>query len=250
MDYINIDKNSDHPLHIQLSRCIREAIRANILMPGTKLPTEEELVARFDLSRPVIRQAYRQLMDEQLIYRYKGKGTYVRLKEVNYNMLQSLLPLSQKIKMIGLELNIEMLSQSIIDYDPSWMGQLELSKGDQVLLTRRIYHGDGAPIFFVEMVFPLKMFPGLDQIDVNQTSMYDAVRENFDARVSHVNRTLTAVILSDEICDIFNLPHGSAGFRIESLVLTHEGRPVELSINYLKGIGASVSIDYFKQLKL
>jgi DNA-binding GntR family transcriptional regulator len=152
--------------------------------------------------------------------------------------------------MIGLEPDSEMISQVVTDYDQNWMGQLELNHGDEVLLAKRLYHGDGIPIFYVEMCFPLKMFPGIEKIDFNHISMYDAVRRIYDLKVSRIQRSLTAVILSDEICDIFDIPHGSAGFKIESLVLTVDGHPMELSINYLKGIGASVSIDYFKQLKL
>jgi len=93
---LNLDKNSPIPLHQQLYRYIKEAILSGKLRNGEKLPTEEEYRVAFGLSRPVIRQAYKQLLDEHLIYRQKGKGSFVKHKDFHYGLLASTKPLSEK----------------------------------------------------------------------------------------------------------------------------------------------------------
>ena len=50
MEYIKIDKNLPIPLHIQLARSIRIAIQDGLLLTNTKLPTEDELGQKYDLS--------------------------------------------------------------------------------------------------------------------------------------------------------------------------------------------------------
>ena len=77
MEYIKIDKALQIPIHLQLANSIRLAIQNGYLQTNSKLPTEEELEVKFNLSRPVIRQAYKQLIDDGLIYRLKAKGTFV-----------------------------------------------------------------------------------------------------------------------------------------------------------------------------
>mgnify|MGYP003675993319 CR=1 FL=1 len=47
------------------------------LEPGQKMPTERELAARFDVSRPSIREALNQLETKGLVSRRQGGGTYV-----------------------------------------------------------------------------------------------------------------------------------------------------------------------------
>jgi len=61
LNSLNLDKHSPIPLHQQLYRFIKQAILSGMLKNGEKLPTEEEYRVAFGLSRPVIRQAYKQL---------------------------------------------------------------------------------------------------------------------------------------------------------------------------------------------
>ena len=63
-----------------LSEQIYETLKKNILrksFPGSKLPTEKELVQSFDVSRETIRSAVDRLVEESLLQRVQGKGTFV-----------------------------------------------------------------------------------------------------------------------------------------------------------------------------
>ena len=90
MEFIKIDKSNSIPLYLQIVQSIRNAINDGTLQMDSKLPTEEELGQKFGLSRPVVRQAYKQLMEERLIYRQKGKGSFVLPKEEHVNLLKLL----------------------------------------------------------------------------------------------------------------------------------------------------------------
>ncbi|WAI82130.1 MULTISPECIES: FadR/GntR family transcriptional regulator [Achromobacter] len=56
------------------------AIATGKIAPGNKLPTELELAALFEVSRPVVRQALDRLREDQLVDSIRGSGTYVRAK--------------------------------------------------------------------------------------------------------------------------------------------------------------------------
>ena len=53
------------------------AIRNGRLRPGQKLPTETEIMARFDVSRTVVREAISRLQASQLVRTRHGIGTFV-----------------------------------------------------------------------------------------------------------------------------------------------------------------------------
>ena len=53
-------------------------IRDGSMAPGDRLPTEIELVARFDVSRTVIREAISRLQAAELVQTRHGVGTFVR----------------------------------------------------------------------------------------------------------------------------------------------------------------------------
>lgn len=64
-------------LHRQLTGDFRERILDGRLLAGTRLPTDNELAAEYKLSRDTIRQALALLVDEGLIERVQGRGTFV-----------------------------------------------------------------------------------------------------------------------------------------------------------------------------
>src|ERR1700686_580186 len=68
-----------HGLAIQIATKIREAILERRLKVDERLPTEEELASRFNVSRPTIREALKRLAAQNLIRSRRGPtgGTFV-----------------------------------------------------------------------------------------------------------------------------------------------------------------------------
>ncbi|GGG04585.1 MULTISPECIES: FadR/GntR family transcriptional regulator [Rhizobium] len=54
------------------------AIKSGAYKPDERLPTEHDLAAEFEVSRPVIREALKRLRDQSLIYSRRGAGSFVR----------------------------------------------------------------------------------------------------------------------------------------------------------------------------
>jgi DNA-binding LacI/PurR family transcriptional regulator len=75
---MNIDHASPTALYMQLASQIRAAIRSGELPPGVRLPSELELAERYRLSRGTVRQAMNILVNEELVERVPGKGTFVK----------------------------------------------------------------------------------------------------------------------------------------------------------------------------
>ena len=231
MEYIKIDKNLPIPLHIQLARSIRIAIQDGLLLTNAKLPTEDELGQKYDLSRPVVRQAYKQLLEERLIYRLKAKGTFVLPKEEHFNLLKLLFPLTEKISYNEVSENIEEIEHELKSYDPKTMPHLGLSKDDKVYCTKRLYYGERRTMFYIEIYQPEKYYPKSQE---NRNNI-------------QIHRTIHVVKLENEVCKLFNIPDNTAGFKITSTTTNQENIITELSIAYVQGYNVSIILDYFKQ---
>lgn len=55
-----------------------KAIKSGAYAPDERLPTEHDLAAEFEVSRPVVRDALKKLRDQGLIYSRQGAGSFVR----------------------------------------------------------------------------------------------------------------------------------------------------------------------------
>jgi len=64
-----------------LARYLRERISSGAWEPGDLLPSERDLIQRFDIGREVVRRAVRMLRGEGLIELLRGEGWAVRYPE-------------------------------------------------------------------------------------------------------------------------------------------------------------------------
>ena len=76
-----VDKQLDIPLHLQLSQIIREMIDKGELQPGDALMSEREICRLQGISRMTVNKVIVILVNEGLLDRQQGKGTFVAFKK-------------------------------------------------------------------------------------------------------------------------------------------------------------------------
>ena len=72
-----IDKSSPIPVYYQLKEDILKKIREGVWKVGQCIDSERELSENYGVSRMTIRQALGELVQEGILVREKGKGTFV-----------------------------------------------------------------------------------------------------------------------------------------------------------------------------
>ena len=73
-----INKNSRIPLYIQLADEIRDNIRQGKIKEGDKLESEAEMIKKYRMGRLTIREALGILVNEGLLEKRHGKGTFCK----------------------------------------------------------------------------------------------------------------------------------------------------------------------------
>lgn len=82
MIYIELDKNSDKAMYLQISDQIRKKILSKELRYNDKLFSEKEFTYIYNVSEIVVKKAYDILRKEGLIRRAKGIGTFVTNRKI------------------------------------------------------------------------------------------------------------------------------------------------------------------------
>ena len=78
-----IDRSSPVPLYHQLAEQLSGAINSGKLQPGDPFENEVALGERLRLSRPTVRRAIQELVDQGLLLRRRGLGTTVAARKVH-----------------------------------------------------------------------------------------------------------------------------------------------------------------------
>jgi multiple sugar transport system substrate-binding protein len=100
-----LDRSQDSkPFYLQLKRIIKKEVSSGELEPGDQIPTEHKLCEEFDISRTPVRQALQELVNEGVLSRQQGSGTFVSkesMEEVSISALitegQWATPLSEAV---------------------------------------------------------------------------------------------------------------------------------------------------------
>ena len=107
-----IDKNSPIPVYFQLKNDLVKKIAQGVWKPGECISSERELCEIYSVSRMTIRQAIGELVQEGILTRVKGKGTYVCKQTVKQ---QDMMSFTEMIKQTGRELDTEVIKFEVID---------------------------------------------------------------------------------------------------------------------------------------
>lgn len=94
-----VDKNSQIPLYTQLADIIKEMISSKELQEGYFLMSERDICKIQNISRMTVNKAIISLVNEGILERRQGKGTFVSYKKqkLTYEKMRVLQKL-QKIK--------------------------------------------------------------------------------------------------------------------------------------------------------
>src|SRR5512146_2681717 len=74
---VELVRSEGIPAYVQIRETLRGEVTGGTLKRGEQLPPEHELAERFGVSRMTIRQSIEDLVNEGLLYRRHGVGTFV-----------------------------------------------------------------------------------------------------------------------------------------------------------------------------
>ena len=74
---MNYVRTAAEPLYATIKNHIIQSVHSGDLKPGDKIPSESELVEKFDVSRMTVNRALRELKDEGIVVRLAGVGSFV-----------------------------------------------------------------------------------------------------------------------------------------------------------------------------
>ncbi|MGQ0835322.1 MAG: GntR family transcriptional regulator [Gammaproteobacteria bacterium] len=224
-----LDESSSLPLYQQLQRALRGAIERRVLGPDDALPAERDLATEFSVSRITVRKAIDGLVDEGLLVRRQGSGTFVCARvEKNFSKLTSF---SEDMRARGRNPRSVWLRRAAGTVTPEEALTLRSSPGTPVYRFHRIRFADDAPMALEYATVLASCLPSLDAVE---SSLYEALERTGNRPVRALQR-LRAVLFTAEQAELLGAKENDAGLLVERLGFHKDGRAVEFSQSYYRG---------------
>ncbi|MER6949981.1 GntR family transcriptional regulator [Nonomuraea sp. NPDC000554] len=152
-------RDEDTLKYERVLNALRSRIEEGTYPPGTLLPSQHQLVAEFDVSRPTVIEALRLLRQEGWIETQTGRGSFVRGKVPNITDQRSsagqrLLDESES------DTSAELLQAGIVVAPLKVATLLEIAPGSKAFLRQYVISDQGGPVELISAWFPLDLVAG------------------------------------------------------------------------------------------
>lgn len=223
-----LDRNAATPLYIQLADVIRDKIQRGEWVADQKIPSENELNHLYGISRMTARQVLARLVDEGLLFRVQGKGTFVSRQKISTRS-PSYQGIREQLEQQGYATETKVLSHNLVHADARVAAALRLEKGTSVYSIRRLRSVDSTPISLHESFVPQSLAPDVIERDLANEQLCKVLDRDYNLQMSQITESLETTTASAAVAKLFGTRAGTPLLLLEQQIKTPNGTPFEFS---------------------
>lgn len=165
------------PLYKQMAVQIQNEIKKTNLNEGDAILSEAKLADKYQVSRVTIRKAIDTLVEQGILYRVRGSGTFVSPPKIKHDIYhlqgftEEMLSLNEQPRNIILDFRMELPPAKIQNI-------LELGNEEKVFFVKRLRCVENEPRVLEETYLPVIMFPDLS-VEIMEKSKYEYIEQRY-----------------------------------------------------------------------
>ncbi len=231
-----VDRNSKLPIYYQLYEILRGNIRNGRWKPGDMIPPESELVARYKISRTTIRQVLEMLVNEGLIYRERGRGSFVAEPTLEEALVR-IISFTDEMRQRGRNPGTKVLNSELIPAPQDIAERLQIDPGEELAHITRLRLADDEPMSIEDSYLIHRYCPGILDGDYESNSLREAIETKHGIRWSHAKQVIRAIVATSSLAKPLSIRPGDALLYIERVSFSPQqrGLPVEFLRIYYRG---------------
>ena len=226
-----LEKKSQSPLYQQLMTRLKNDIMAGVYPAGARIPSEQLLCDTYGVSRVTVRKAMLDLVQEGLLVRRQGKGTFVANERIQRD-LQQITSFSTACRQMGHSASARLISAELVEATPEDAEKLNLSSQSRVVEICRLRLCDNEPVMLEINRFP-ESYAFLLDADA-ESSLYEQLAQRGVKPASAVH-DISLGHATPLVSRHLGCIQGDALLLLDELVLDQHGEPLHLSRQWIRG---------------
>jgi GntR family transcriptional regulator len=229
-----LDKQNPVPLYFQLKNIIEEQIYSGILKPGDKIPSENYLCDKYQISRTTARQAITELVNNGKVVRTQGRGTFVSPSLINKQPYR-LSGFTTDMKNQGLQPRSKVLELKAIMPTPEISNMLRISPSEAVIFIKRLRIIDGTVMGVESTYLPFTRFSKILDETLENASLYEIFINKFNTVPTRISISFESISCKDDLCELLQVPKDSSLLHIFGITFDQNDRLIEYATTYYRG---------------
>src|SRR5216684_3326284 len=217
------------PKYAQVVSAIKQRIERGEYAPGTLLPSEHQLVAEFEVSRPTIVKALSALRQDGWIDTQQGKGSFVRGRPALADAERTR-PGRDVLELPEAELSGQLVQAGVKLAPPHVAALLGLESGARAFVRQRLLSQAGEPVELASVWLPLDLAAGtaLSSPDLLDQSIRRHLQDRKKIRLDHAVEQITARHPSGEEAELLRIAPDAPVLSVLVTAYDAAGRPIQV----------------------
>jgi GntR family transcriptional regulator len=217
-----------------VARALTASVEAGELKPGAALASETDLAKSFGVSVGTLRKAVDDLVSQQILVRYQGRGTYVAT-HTRDRFLDQFFQVEARSGLKDFPV-VETVSFEKGRANPLEAQMLSLGQGDLVFKIRNHLSLQGRKVVCEQVTLPANLFKGLTQSRLlgRSSTFYHLYQTEFGTTVVKAEERLRAAVCSAEMAKVFARPIGTPLIESHRVAYGLTGQAVEYRVSLIE----------------
>jgi GntR family transcriptional regulator len=226
------------PLVDQVQEILEKRIKDGYYPADSKLPSESDLAAEFDVSRATLRSALSLLAEKGMVVRRQGAGTFIANIPSIINPMNEAIGFKELIASFGFTPRVEQIHFASSVANASIAERLQIQTGETVFLSHKIFYANEIPVIYCVNTFPSWLLEEGIVEQVKQKTellepLYEFLEENCNQRVElHISKVRAAKAGNCEFYNGLPLEPNEPVIVIDSIAYNAEMLPLFLTLEY------------------
>lgn len=225
-----LNTESCSPLYKQLIRMLRQDISSGVYPVHSRIPSEQELCEKYQVSRVTVRKALAELTQEGLLIRHQGKGTFVSIPRLCKD-LKDVNSFHEACRMMGCTPSTKVI-HAVLTHTTEEDQRDLLCQEEQVVETLRLRMADNTPVMLETNRFPAT-YAFLLQADLTG-SLYQILREH-GVEAAQAVHEISLTYASSSQARHLGMNEGDALLNLREIIYDQYGRPLHTSKQLIRG---------------
>ncbi|MDA8192746.1 MAG: GntR family transcriptional regulator [Thermaerobacter sp.] len=187
-------------LHEQIADQIVARIKSGEWPAHYKLSSEPQLARQWQVARGTVQRALGELIASGLLYRIRGRGTFVAALVSGQPLAQRLQSISEALDRQGGVCQTRVLALTTTMRIPPWAATaLSLPLGKTALALKRVKGDQQGPVALIETYLRTDFFPGIEQVDFRQHRLFDVIEKDYRRSIDWGSRVFDVAVADAEM---------------------------------------------------
>jgi GntR family transcriptional regulator len=229
----NFDSHSPTPLYYQAYSFLTNLISSELFQIGDLLPPEIELAKLLNISRQTLRQTMNLLVEEGLVERFSGRGTFIREKSLRNEFFMDR-SFSQQMTDLGKITHSKIIECIKGKIDKNAPGLLHTNFGAPCLYLTRLRYVDQIPVVLQKAVILTERCPDIAAHDFTKESLFQIFTEIYKLMIAEIYHEVNAVIVPEKYTQLLEINPASPVLLERSITYLSNNEPIEATTSYYR----------------